>query len=85
VSRTDARLARFYGFDVAALPPGRKLGYLCHHPALEAEEMLREHGGDLSADVLYDVMLRATGSERAAQDAFNARRLEELKRAGGSG
>lgn len=50
-----------------------------HLPALAAEDLLRDHGDKLTAESLFDVVLQATGSQEAAQKAFNARRAAELK------
>jgi len=52
---------------------------MAHLPALEAEELIREHGEELTADCLHDLTLQATGDAEAAQQAFIRRRQEELK------
>jgi len=46
---------------------------------IDAEEYLREHAGAMTADELYDAVLKATGSKSTAEANFLARRKAELK------
>lgn len=52
-------------------------------PQVEAQRLLREASYrpdlNLSADQLYDLTLAATQSQRKAEEAFKARRHQELR------
>lgn len=48
-------------------------------PGIEAEEFLKAHAGEVTADRLYDLVLASTGSKDQAERAFLARRNAELK------
>lgn len=48
-------------------------------PGIQAEEMLKENAGSMTADQLYDAVLSVTGSKAEAERAFMARRKAELK------
>ncbi|WP_020474934.1 hypothetical protein [Zavarzinella formosa] len=61
------------------LPSSRKLALQLALPALEAEDIIRQHAGSLTADQLHDLTLQATGSKPAAERAFLARRNAELR------
>lgn len=65
--------------DPDALAPGRRLALLANLEGLRAEEALAEHGGELTPESLRAMVLRATGSEDAADKAFS-RRVLELER-----
>jgi hypothetical protein len=47
--------------------------------SIDAEEFLREHAGEMTADQLYDAVLKVSDSKTAAEKAFMARRKAELK------
>ncbi len=48
--------------------------------AIQAEEMLREHGGNLTAKGIYNLVLQATGDAIAAQDAMSDKIMAQLRR-----
>lgn len=57
----------------------QKLALAAAQPALEAERVLAERGGSMSADELFDWVLQATNNQERAERAFCARRKAELK------
>ena len=65
--------------DDAAVRDSLKLLLEIHMTSLWAEEMLREHGGSLSADALKKLVLLATGDAWQAEDAWVRRAMEEQR------
>lgn len=56
-----------------------KLALTLAKEQLDAEDYLREHAGEMTAEQLYDAVLRASDSKSAAERAFMTRRKAELK------
>lgn len=79
ISFAECRLAKLYGFPVFGLTSEEKLALQLASPSIEAEDIIRNHSGSLTADQLYDLTLEATGSKSAAERAFLARRNAELR------
>lgn len=61
-----------------------KLDLLLNLDAIRAEERLRDHWHELSAEGVRQLTLLATGSEEEAEDAF-VKKVEANLRAGGGG
>ena len=61
------------------MSPGEKLAYQLARPAVEADEIIRQSGGSLSAEQFHELTLLATGSKAAAERAFLAKRGAELR------
>jgi hypothetical protein len=61
------------------LRPGEKLALQVFSKRMRAQDVLDTHGKDMPADMLFDWVLRATGSRAAAEQAFRAKRKEELR------
>ncbi len=49
-------------------------------PAVYADEVLRERGGDLGCKAIHTLTLMATGDREAADRAFVKRAHEEMRR-----
>lgn len=78
---------RFYGGSVLGLTPGQKMALQMFMPGVCAEEILRERGGEMSAQSVYKAVLLASGSKDEAETAMSRRVLEEemrRKAAGGA-
>jgi len=50
-----------------------------HINSLQAEELLRERGGQMQADAMKDLMVAAGASEEDATDAWAKRLLDEMR------
>lgn len=55
------------------LPNAQKLALLVNLPALRARRELERRGPEMTADQLFDFVLRATGSQAVAEAAHTAR------------
>lgn len=64
-----------------ALSPAQKLAMMAFAPRLQAAEELRERGGMLKPESLYDLALRA-GLSRDEAETLHNERLAALLRAG---
>jgi hypothetical protein len=64
---------------VFGLTNGQKLALQAAMPRLHARRMLERYGHKMTADGLYDCVLRATGSRDAAEQAAIAKLSAQLR------
>lgn len=50
-----------------------------HLPALRAEELLRQRGGELSPESMRELIIEATGDQDLADDIYCQRLLRESR------
>lgn len=70
---------RFYGAGILSAGGPALMALEAHMPALRAEELLRQRGGELSPEAMRELIIEATGDRDLADDLYCQRVLRESR------